>query len=258
MGIKLFSLSIPYKKFESSISLPSVRTSFGRFTSSVISQFKLFVRTVMDKIRQFRIKKQETVTAEGQPRRQFNFPFKKPSLPLKPILLVIIVSAAIFVGIKYLAKSGKGSVAGENVAVSDAKASTDVGKEFTFPLKNSKGEELSSIKYKLEKADLRDEIIYKGKRATAVKGRDFLIINLKITNEYKQSIELKTRDYIRLSVNGNEEEWLAPDIHNDPVEIQAISTKYTRVGFPINESDTNLVLRVGEIDGEKEKIPLNF
>ena len=85
-----------------------------------------------------------------------------------------------------------------------------------------------------------------------------MIINLKIVNTLKQGINVNAKDYMRLTVNGNNNELLAPDIHNDPVEVQAISTKYTRVGFAINESDKNYVLRIGEIDGGKESIKLAF
>lgn len=134
----------------------------------------------------------------------------------------------------------------------------ELNKEFTFPLKNEVGEEVSRVKYLIEKAELRDEIIVKGQKATAIKGRVFLILTLKITNEYKQSIQIESRDYVRLSVNGNENEWLAPEFHSDPVEVQAISIKYIRVGFPINTADTNLILQVGEIGGEKERVVLNL
>ena len=144
------------------------------------------------------------------------------------------------------------------VEIKEAKKTMEVNQEFNFPLKNDKGDEISNIKFAIERAELRDEIIVKGKRATSVKGRTFLIINLKIVNDFKQSIEIKTRDYIRLAVNGNEKEWLAPDIHNDPVEIQPISTKYTRVGFPINDTDRKLKLQIGEVNGEKKIIDLIF
>jgi hypothetical protein len=59
-------------------------------------------------------------------------------------------------------------------------------------------------------------------------------------------------------VNGNTSELLAPDIHNDPVEVQAISTKPTRVGFPINDTDKKLTLFIGEINGQKDKVELGL
>jgi len=144
------------------------------------------------------------------------------------------------------------------VTIPGAKKTTNIEKEYVYPLINSKGEEVSRFRIYLQTAELRDQIVVQGKKATSVKGRTFLIINLKVTNEFDKAIEVNTGDYIRLSVNGNESEWLAPDIHNDPVKISAISTKYTRVGFPINDTDTNIKLRVGEINGEKETLDINF
>ena len=142
--------------------------------------------------------------------------------------------------------------------VSPATASLNINKEYIFPLKNSSGEEISKLKFYVENAELRDQIVVKGQRATAVKGRQFLIINLKITNDFDKSLEIDTRDYVRLSVNDNQQEWIAPDIHNDPVEVQAQATKLTRIGFPLNESDTNLKIRVGEINGSKETLEIKF
>lgn len=151
-----------------------------------------------------------------------------------------------------------GNPSDEKVEIKGASSQTDVSREFTFPLKDSSGEEVSTFKYKIESAELRDEIVVKGQKANAIKGREFLILNIKLTNDYDRQIQINTRDYIRLSVNGNESEWLAPEIHNDPAEVQAISTKNTRLGFPINESDEKLVIQVGEINGEKEKIELKL
>ncbi len=134
----------------------------------------------------------------------------------------------------------------------------NLNKDFNFPIKNDKGEEAAKIKYTIESAELRQEILIKGQKASAIDGKVFLIINIKLSNESTQKFVINTRDYIRLSINGNDKELLAPDIHNDPVEVQAISTKETRVGFPINRTDKNLKLRVGEINGNKTTIDLNF
>lgn len=172
----------------------------------------------------------------------------------------LIVISVIYLTITSLAKSPPQNIAGikdNKINIQQAKSTQALNKEFLFPLKNAAGKEISKLKYSIQNVELRDEIIIKGQKATAVKGRTFLILNLKITNDYNKSVQINARDYIRLIVN-NSSEKLAPDIHNDPVEIQAISTKYTRLGFPVNTTDTNLSLQVGEIDGPKEFIKLNL
>lgn len=184
-----------------------------------------------------------------------------PKNIVRAVLLLIIASGLIIGGKKLLGSTNppnKSSTSENQQSVLGARATQDINKDFEFPVKDDTGIKVASFKYTIESAELRDQIIVKGQTATAVNGRTFLIINLKITNDKDKAININTRDYIRLSVNGNKDEWLAPDIHNDPVEVQAISTKYTRVGFPINTSDKNLLLRVGEIDGDKQNIKLNL
>ena len=89
-----------------------------------------------------------------------------------------------------------------------------------------------------------------------------LILNVKLVNTYTKPVQINARDYVRLSVNNAGSEQLAPDIHNDPVDSQASSTKPTRVGFFINESDKNLTLSVGQYvgddSGKKDTIKLTF
>lgn len=141
--------------------------------------------------------------------------------------------------------------------VATAKANKEINKEFLFSLKDAKDKEISKIKFLVENAELRDEIIVKGQKATSIKGRTFFIINLKITNEHSSAIEINTRDYLRLAV-GDNNEWFAPDIHNDPVEVQAISTKPTRVGFPIDDIRAKFRIQIGEIAEDKEVIEFEF
>ena len=180
----------------------------------------------------------------------------------KSYILPIILVLVIFTGIYLLTKTmnnNTSSIIGDSdqrVSLKKAKAQQLINKEFLFSLKDTKGKEVSKIKYFIQDAQLLDEIVVKGQRATAVQGRTFLIVYVKITNDFSSDISLKTRDYVRLIVN-NSTEKLAPDIHNDPVEIQAISTKYTRLGFPINDTDKNLILQVGEISGNKQNIKLD-
>jgi hypothetical protein len=155
-------------------------------------------------------------------------------------------------------KNSSTANASGQVAVSGPKATETFNKEFDFPLSDSKGKQVGTFKYIIQSIDLRDEIVVKGQKATAIQGKTFLVINLKIVNDFSQAVQINTRDYVRLSINSNTNEWLAPDIHNDPVEIQAISTKLTRVGFAVNNTDHDIILRVGEINGTKTNLPVKF
>jgi hypothetical protein len=139
----------------------------------------------------------------------------------------------------------------QTVQTPTSKALQKIDKTFIFSFDNSK------FAYVIESAELQDEIILKGQVATAVKGKSFLILNIKIRNDNKVAFEINTRDFIRLTVNSTNDK-LAADIHNDPVLVQAISTKPTRLGFPIKNTDEHLVLYVGEIEGKKQEIVINF
>ncbi len=183
---------------------------------------------------------------------------KSPLFPI--IILVIFAMIAVYLisnAIKSTPSTNALGSGDERTELKKAKDSYTISKQFLFPLKDASGKEVSKIKFIVENAELRDEIIVKGKRAVAIKGRTFLIFNLKITNDYSQTITLNTRDYFRVMVEKSTEK-LAPEIHNDPVEIQPISTKYTRIGLPINDTDKNITLQVGEISGKKENIKITF
>lgn len=176
------------------------------------------------------------------------------------VLVAVVVLVIVFLLIKFnpFAANNLQATSANKATIRDAIATQALNKEFKFPLKGEKDVVLGEIKYVIENAELRDEIIVKGKKANAVSGRTFLTLNLKITNDTNQTISMNTKDYVRLFVNGNEQEPLSPSIHNDPVVVDAISVKPTRIGFAINETDTNLKLRVGEIKGEKQTIDLDL
>lgn len=180
-------------------------------------------------------------------------------IPLAVIVLLLVVG--LFNVVKGKPRSGgavMSATSDKRVELKNAIAEQTINKTFAFPLRDEKGKEVSKIKYTIEKAELRDEIIVKGQRATSVKGRTFLIIPIKIQNDFNQPVQINGRDYVRLIVDNNTNEKLAPDIHNDPIEVQAISTKQTRVGFPIDDTAKNLILQVGEIKGDKQNIKLEL
>jgi hypothetical protein len=200
--------------------------------------------------------------SDSNQKRKFS-PFKGLFRFIRKIRILLI--AFILIGsiaiIFTFVNSSKPKVVAQTdsrATVAGAKATMEINKDFSYSIKDDKGKEITKFKYTIENVGLHDEIIVKGQRMVAVKGKTFLIISIKLNNIYESAIEINARNYIRLSVNGDEKELLAADIHNDPVLVQAISTKSTRLGFPVNDSDKNMVLIVGEIKGDKQKIPIVF
>ena len=184
-----------------------------------------------------------------------------PYIPFVIVGIIVIVVAGVFVS-KLARHNQTQQVAGtatQNTQTSVAKpiAQEQLNKSFDFPLKDATGKTVSKINYQIQSAEEDNSVIIKGQVATAVQGKTFLILNLKITNTYDKDVQLNTRDYVRLIVD-NSSDKLAADVHNDPVDVQAISTKYTRIGFPVTVDAKDLKLEVGEIDGPKQTIQLNL
>ncbi|OGC58280.1 hypothetical protein A3A70_03240 [candidate division WWE3 bacterium RIFCSPLOWO2_01_FULL_42_11] len=169
-------------------------------------------------------------------------------------VVVILIIVGLVGAFNYFKKGNVLSSKTDKVAVVAATATQEVNRTIELSVADGKAQ---PVKMTVEKVELRDEVFVQGKRAKAVKGRTFLILNVKIVNDNNSSLQLQTRNFVRLSVNGNESEWLAPEIHNDPVEVQAQSVKYTRIGYSINETDKQMKLRVGKIDGDKQTIDLD-
>lgn len=188
-----------------------------------------------------------------------NFDFKNRKLYFIPLALIVII-ALVLVGKTLTDSNSDKLVAGASDSGSNFKkpiAAQTLNRTFSFPLKDENGKVLSQLKVDLTGVEEQGEIVIKGQKADAISGKVFLILNLKITNNYNKTIKINTRDYFRLTIN-NSNEKLAGNVHNDPVEVQAISTLYTRLGFTVNKSDKNLVLHVGEINGPKESVTLEL
>ncbi len=203
--------------------------------------------------------------AASSSKRRLNFGLRgfRPSKQLSAVLVIGVIAvlgfAFWFKNASENIQSGVlGTSNGSSTEIAAPYATKQIDRELSFPLRNEKGDKVAEFKYIIQNAELTREIVVKGQKATAVKGRAFLVLNLKVNNDAKQKIQVNTKDYLRITVNGQDTELLAPDIHNDPVEVQPISTKFTRVGFAIDDTTQNIKLQVGEIEGEKQYVDLNF
>lgn len=253
------------KKVELSLTLPSIRLNLlARILKEkaivLLSNIYSPISNTVDSATASASSRARRIRFPQMGDRKFKFDksfFKKAV----PVVLGIIVIVGVISIVRSLPDAQSRPVTSTSQpANTSALATVQLNRKFVFPLLDEKGKEVGSFDYVIQDATIQKQIIVQGQRATAVKGRIFLILSLKITNNLEQSIQLNTRDYLRLVAQSNRNEQLAPDIHNDPVEVQAISTKYTRVGIAINEEDAKklIQLKVGEIEGEKQNVDLNF
>ncbi len=172
------------------------------------------------------------------------------------LLLVLIVGAVLIVGVRFaLSRSVSKSVL-STVSAPDA-ITVPVEREFSFKVYDQNKQLSDPVRYIITSAQLTKQIIIKGQKANAVSGRMFLILNLKLVNDFDKSLFLNTRNYIRIQPLGTQDN-LAPEIHNDTVEAQPLSTKLTRIGLPVDERIKEFTLFVGELEGGKEAINIRF
>ena len=173
---------------------------------------------------------------------------KKKKLFIALALILAVIGFFNFFSLKKSSSSAETSV--QTMAV---------GRNFEFPGISSQGKVVSDrIKFKITNAEKTNKVMVQDKTFTARNKKLFLIVNLELTNESTQPLNLLPGDLIRLTIGDNKETKYAPDLHNNLVPVAAISTRVDRVGFVIAENEKNFTLSVGEIDGKKEEVGVGF
>lgn len=184
---------------------------------------------------------------------------KKRRGPIGFIIAIVFVIGGILAGQRMIAQRANIIQRPEVIGTSSQKNEVAINRSFSFAAYD-RNKKLSKkeIGYTITSAEKTDQIIIKGKRATAVNGRTFLIFNLKLNNPHDESLFLNTRNFVRVQPVGSEDK-LAPEVHNDTVEIQPDSTKLTRVGMPVDKDQNTFTLFVGAVDdSKKEEIVVEF
>lgn len=189
--------------------------------------------------------------------RDTRFPIKK-----KHLIIVFVVVVAIVGIIGYSLFHSKHSAnqvyADAQPTLAPALATKQVNQSYPFPIKDSAGKQVSQFTYDIEQAELRPQIVVQGQKAQAVDGKTFLILDLKLTNSYDQAIDVSTRNFVRFAVDGDTKDLQAADIHNDPVNVQAKSTKYTKIGLTVPSDVKKVILYVGDINASKSQYTISF
>lgn len=177
----------------------------------------------------------------------------------KKVLFSLIAFIVIVVlGFTLLGRGGSKTKKGSQqsqVQSSNAKATVDINKDFEFKAVNVK-KERKSVRLTLLSAERKDEIKVKGETRTLPKGEDYLLLRLEIDNTTSEKLAITPSDLIRLEDENGK--LFAPDYHNGAIVLEPLSVKRDLVSFMTTAKDKQFSLRIGELDGEKEKIDISF
>lgn len=170
--------------------------------------------------------------------------------------IVIAIIVLILAGFLLSSNLRKASVTG---AQTNKSLTTNIDKSFDFQALNNQGKPLlTKIKMKITKSEKTNQVLVKDQTFTAKNNKVFLILNLELKNDAAQPVNILPGDLVRLTFNGDEENKYAPDLHNNLVPVSAISTKIDRLGFVVPEEAKDFKIYIGELEGKKEVLTVNF
>ncbi len=94
-----------------------------------------------------------------------------------------------------------------------------------------------------------ESLLVQGQRVAARNGKEFLVVNMEISNPYNVALYTYPVDTFRLlGVDGKK---YAPTAHQGNVEVRPQSTKTSNVGFIVPQGTKKFKVEIGELTGEK-------
>lgn len=167
------------------------------------------------------------------------------------IIAIILILVISFISIRRSSRA----VGGSNIQ----KVIVNIANDFEFTALNNQGQPTGDrLKLRITTAEKTNQVLVKDQVFTARNNKLFLIVNLEITNSTTLPLNLLTGNLVRLTVGDDEQTKFAPDLHNNLVPIAPLSTKIDRLGFVIPDNTKTAKLHVGELEGEKRIIVVNF
>lgn len=176
---------------------------------------------------------------------------------IKLLFGLLVILLVLLLGSRIISKAGLFQKTTEKVNEEAlVKATVDIGKSFTFQAQKIKKKGTEDVKFTLASAELKDQIRVKGVPKNADSGRQFLLLRLEIENSSTDELSITPSDLIRLV--REEGKMFAPDFHNATVIIDPLSVRKDLVSFVVPTTEKNFNFLVGELDGDKETVIVNF
>lgn len=169
-----------------------------------------------------------------------NINFKKILLGLG-VVLTLIVLLVVFV---------------KNVNIGSEKT-IEINKSYDIVARTQERQRTDgNFNIRITNSEFADFILVQGKRATPIKGKVFMVVNMEIENPYPVALYAFPVDLFRLIREDGSK--FAPSVHQGSVQIRPEATKKSNVGFVVDPSEKKFKLEVGDINNPKETLEINF
>lgn len=136
-----------------------------------------------------------------------------------------------------------------------ATAIAELNKQFKFKAINQK-RETKEVSFTIITVERKDEIKVKGETRRAPRDFDFMLVRVEIENTLPEKLAITPSDLIRLEDERGK--LFSPDYHNGNVILDPLSVKKDLISFIVPKNTKKFVFQVGELDGKKEKVEVNF
>lgn len=163
-----------------------------------------------------------------------------------PLLFVLLILISI---VSFVRRFRSGKTKGE--------VTVQIGQTYEFVGRDENGNPTeATLPLTFISATKKDSVNIQGQKATAKNGKVFLLLDFEVKNDTSETYYLLPVDLIRLWQN--EETKIAPSVHQGRLEVRPIASKFSNLGFVIEEKQKEFQFEVGEIDGEKSGLTVSF
>jgi hypothetical protein len=180
-------------------------------------------------------------------RRRLSLPFAGLFSFVKKIftkprrLFLTLITLGVLVGLYFI------FVAEDNDA---ARANLPLAHNYEVVAKTKDGKNTNGkLPIEVTGAQKAEWVLVQGQRVTARNNKEFLVLNMEISNNYNVALYTYPVDSFRLIDSDNKK--FAPTAHQGNVEIRPQSTKTSNVGFIVPKGTDRFKVEVGELNGEK-------
>ncbi len=175
---------------------------------------------------------------------------------LKPLIILAVI-ALIAVGGYSIYKQNN---PGQGLSPAQAQVKSQVitlNKTFDLPTGLEGGKDnIQPLKFTFVSAQLTNRIVVAKKYQYAKSGATYLMLSVLIENSNTKSLNIRTRDLVRLIDNNGKK--FAPSFYNKDLPVQADAVKKDIVGFLVPDSIKDFKIQYGSPTGAKQVIDLKF